>query len=225
MHLLYQLVVLGALHLAVAVHQQLLGKVQAVAGGQHGDEALLGALVIQYSHLLRVRRPKLLPLCAVPDGDAQRPLQSSHGATAQPHSPACELAQRGSKPAALACQWRAVPATLVHASKPVQQIDPGDADVCEADGTVVHTIQADLVAAVMDLHSRQELASIIAQGHDECVHTMVHQSSSSVGVWHFQPGKHSGHLPILCSIPNPPLNGALVRCVDYPLVCLHIKHS
>lgn len=49
------------------------------------------------THLWAVRRAKLLPACAVADGNGDCTLQHTHTAAGQAHPPPCQLPKRGCK--------------------------------------------------------------------------------------------------------------------------------
>lgn len=71
-------------------------------------------------------------------------LEDPQRASHESDSPACEFSKSCSEPLPRARQRAAVAAALVHAGEAVQQVVTWYADVCEADGTVVDTIQTDL---------------------------------------------------------------------------------
>ncbi len=77
MHICNDFIVLGGLGLLILCHEHTASEVQAVAGGQQGQQLLALALIIQHRNLGCLRRPKLLPLRAVPQCDCQGSLQQA----------------------------------------------------------------------------------------------------------------------------------------------------
>jgi hypothetical protein len=91
--------------------------------------------------------------------------------------------------------------------KAVQQMLARDADAMEGNRAIVYAVQADLVAAVPDLHPLTCRAIWVADLADECMHTMVFIATRGM-LCHFvgnaQSSKHSCPLPVLCCISYPP---------------------
>jgi hypothetical protein len=69
-------ILLGALHLAVLLHQVAGCEVQPVSGGKDGDQLLLLALVIQHRDLRRPHGAELLASGAVANGNRDGTLQN-----------------------------------------------------------------------------------------------------------------------------------------------------
>mmetsp|Transcript_10126 Transcript_10126/g.25928 ORF Transcript_10126/g.25928 Transcript_10126/m.25928 type:complete len:273 (+) Transcript_10126:94-912(+) len=206
------------MHFGVAVYQEPLGDVQRVAGRQRRDELLLLALVVQHRNLGALGRPKLLPVRRIADRNRERRLQDGGGGADNAHAPASELPQRGGKALGGAGHRGAVAPAAVHRRKAVEQVRARHADMREADGTVVHAIEADLVAAVPDLAARHDIACVITDLRDDGVNTMVVQPTAAVRLGNLEAGKHGSKLSVAGSVANPPLDGALVGRVDDPLV-------
>ncbi len=125
--------------------------------------------VIEQERLRAVVFAELPAPQPVPRGDRQRGLGGRNRGQRDADPPADQRSQHGEETAVRAGDRARIGAVFVQAGETVQQVFARHANGLEREPAVVHPVEPDLGAAVLDAHPRQGLATRIADRHHESV--------------------------------------------------------
>ncbi len=110
---------------------------------------------------------------------------------------------------------RVVDALLVHGRVAVQQVVARDAHAVEPDPAVVHAVEPELGAAVLDPDAGERLAVLGAQRDEQRVHAALLAADDQLG-------EHGGHAAVARGVADPRLVRRVLGRVDLELAGLGV---